>query len=132
MGSAPQRHVLLVEEDEEFRTGVQGMLAEAGFRVTAAVDFFAAIKVIEAGERIDLLLTGLRMTAGTPNGMAISRMVRLRRRQLPTLYMTGFYEPTVLSALDPGVPILTKPFTARELVAAITVACHRHEDNSAS
>jgi DNA-binding NtrC family response regulator len=113
------KHVLIVEDDSSFRLVVARMLEVAGFRVTATENFSAAIEVIEGDDRIDLLLTDIRMPAGTPNGVTIGRMTQLRRHRLPIIYMTGAYDPRTLSALVPETTVLMKPFSGAELVRAV-------------
>ena len=115
-------HILVVDDDLQYRTLVVRSLGKAGFHVSAAEDFFAAIKIIEGNQHVHLLLTDVRMPAGTPNGVAIGRMARFRRHQLPIVYMTGSYDTTELSAVEPHVPVLRKPFTVRRLLKTVEAA----------
>jgi DNA-binding NtrC family response regulator len=119
---AGRRHILVVDDDLQYRTLVVRMLGNAGFHVSAAGDFSAAIEIIEGNQRVHLLLTDVRMPAGTPNGVAIGRMVRFRRHRLPIVYMTGSYDTAELSAVEPHVPVLQKPFTIQKLLKTIEVA----------
>ena len=119
---AGRRHILVVDDDLQFRAVVGRILENAGFHVSAAADFSAAIKIIEGNQRVHLLLTDVGMPAGTPNGVAIGRMARFRRHRLPIVYMTGSYDTAELSAVEPHVPVLRKPFTIRELLKTVDVA----------
>ena len=116
------KHILVVEDDIQHRLIVVRILESAGFHVTAAANFAAAIEVIESDQRLHLLLTDIKMPEGTPNGVTIARMAHLRRHNLPIVYMSGSYEPATISALEPGVPTLAKPFTSRELIKVIEAA----------
>ena len=69
-----------------------------------------------------LLLADVQMPIGTPNGVAISRMARLRRHKLPIIYMTGFYDPARLRAVEPDIAVLSKPFTGQNLLRMIETA----------
>ena len=57
-------HILVVDDDLQYRTLVVRSLGKAGFHVSAAEDFFAAIKIIEGNQHVHLLLTDVRMPAG--------------------------------------------------------------------
>jgi CheY-like chemotaxis protein len=117
--NAAPKHILVVEDDIQHRLIVVRILENAGFHVTAAQGFAAAIEVIESDERLHVLLTDIKMPEGTPNGVTIARMAQVRRHKLPIVYMSGSYEPDTISALEPGVPTLAKPFTSRELIKVI-------------
>ena len=119
---AGRTHILVVDDDLQYRTLVVRSLGKAGFHVSAAEDFFAAIKIIEGNQHVHLLLTDVRMPAGTPNGVAIGRMARFRRHRLPIVYMTGSYETIELSAVEPRVPVLRKPFSIRKLLKTVEAA----------
>jgi CheY-like chemotaxis protein len=101
-----RRHILLVDDDKIFGEAVGQTLRNAGFQVTIAADFRAALQVLEAAGRLDLLLADIVMPSGV-NGLALSRMARLRRPDLKVVYMTGYSIPGVeRQALG---PILIKP-----------------------
>lgn len=111
-------HVLVVEDDLRYRRSLAVTLEAAGYRVSAPGDPIAVLQIIET-EHVDLLLLDIRMPAGTPNGVTIGRMARNRRSRLPIAYITGAYDPALLSAIEPDVPVLTKPFTASELISLV-------------
>jgi CheY-like chemotaxis protein len=121
------KHILIVDDDAFYRDLVLWILEDAGFQVTAAEDFSAAIKVIEGDQRVHLLLADVQMPAGTPNGVAISRMARLRRHKLPIIYMTGFYDPARLRAVEPDIAVLSKPFTGQNLLRMVETALNPAE-----
>lgn len=120
MDPSPARHILVVEDDDSYRRLVARMLERAGYRVTLAADFDAAIKVIDGPEPIDLLLTDIGMPAGTPHGVSISRVAEFRRTGLKVLYMTGGQDLSQFAQFAPGATVLNKPFTADQLAQAIT------------
>jgi two-component system cell cycle response regulator CpdR len=122
MDPAAAHHILVVEDDDSFRRLVTRMLERAGYRVTAAADFDAAIQVIDGPEPIDLLLTDIGMPEGTPHGVSISRVAEFRRTGLKILYMTGGQDVTKFVQFAPGAIVLDKPFTAAQLTEAITAA----------
>ena len=116
------KHILIVDDDVFYRNLVLWILEDAGFRVTAAEDFTAAIKVLEGDERLHMLLADVQMPVGTPNGVTIARMARLRRHKLPIVFMTGFYDPEKLGAIEPNIAVLRKPFTGQDLLRMVEAA----------
>jgi CheY-like chemotaxis protein len=116
------KHILIVDDDVFYRKLVLWILEDAGFRVTAAEDFSAVIKVLEADQHVHMLLADVQMPVGTPNGVTISRMARLRRHKLPIVYMTGFYDPAKLQAVEPDIAVLSKPFTGQDLLRIVEAA----------
>lgn len=116
------KHILIVDDDVFYRNLVLWILDDAGFQVTTAEDFAAAIKVVEGDRHVHLMLADVQMPVGTPNGVAIGRMARLRRNKLPIVYMTGFYDPAKLRAVEPDIPVLIKPFTGQDLLRMVEAA----------
>ena len=89
-----KRHILLVDDDKTFNEAVGQLLRRAGFEVTQATDFRVALEVLEAEGQIDLLISDIVMPSSV-NGIALSRMARLRRRDLKVLYLTGYNIPGI-------------------------------------
>jgi CheY-like chemotaxis protein len=106
-------HVLLVEDDQTFGETLGQVLRRAGYDVSIATDFRVALEVLESSRPIDLLLTDIVMPASV-NGIALSRMARLRRRDLKVVYLTGYNIPGIENeALG---PILRKPVEDAQLL----------------
>jgi CheY-like chemotaxis protein len=116
------KHILIVDDDVFYRKLALWILEDAGFRATTAEDFTAAIKVLEGDERVHMLLADVQMPVGTPNGVTIARMARLRRHKLPIVFMTGFYDPEKLGAIEPDIAVLRKPFTSQDLLRIVEAA----------
>lgn len=99
-------HILLVEDDDAFREALARTLQREGYVVCVAPDFRDALEILESEQRIDLLLTDIVMPDRV-NGVALSRMARLRRQELKVVYMTAYNIPGIdREALG---PILRKP-----------------------
>lgn len=122
MDQQTSRHILVVEDDESYCRMVARMLKTEGYRVTMAEDFSAAIAVIDSPEPIDLLLTDVGMPAGTPHGLSIGKVAEFRRQGLRVLYMTGGHDLTKFTQFAAGAPVLRKPFTTNQLLAAVATA----------
>jgi DNA-binding NtrC family response regulator len=116
------RTILLVEDDEGSAYAVARCLRAIGYEVVAARDFRQALEALDSPRSIDLLLTDIRLTAGTPHGFALGRMARMRRPQLRVVYITGVAdlpESEIEGALG---PVLRKPLDPAILAAEIARA----------
>jgi CheY-like chemotaxis protein len=109
-------HILVVEDDKAFGEAVGQILRRAGFDVALACDFRTALEVLESERPIDLLLTDIVMP-GSVNGIALSRMARLRRRDLKVVYLTGYNVPGVET--EASGPILRKPVDDAVLISEL-------------
>jgi CheY-like chemotaxis protein len=115
-GEARRRHILLVEDDAAACAAYSQGLREAGYEVSVATEFRLALEILEADRPLDLLLVDIVMP-GSVNGLALSRMARMRRRDLKVIYLTGYSIPGAeQEALG---PILLKPVEAPRLVSEI-------------
>jgi CheY-like chemotaxis protein len=115
LGSA-RRHILFVDDDGTFGEAMAQVLRRAGFDVTFACDFRLALEVLEADCQIDMLICDIVMP-NSVNGIALTRMARLRRRDLKVMYITGHNIPGVeKEALG---PILRKPVDEARLVSEV-------------
>ena len=116
---AVKSHILLVEDDETCREAYIRILRKAGYDVSSATDFRVALEVLEAERPVDLLMVDIVMP-GSVNGIALSRMARMRRRDIKVLYVTGYRIPGVeRAALG---PILQKPVDDALLVSEVARA----------
>lgn len=115
-------HVLVIDDDPAYCRLVRRMLEAAGYSVATAPDYVEGLAIVESNEPIDLLLTDVNLPTGTPHGISIGMMAKRKRRALKVVYMTGEHDPKKLAPLTDGAPILHKPFTSDELVAALKKA----------
>jgi CheY-like chemotaxis protein len=121
MGASEAKHILVVEDDAAFRRLVARMLAGAGFKVTLAEDFRAAMQILDGADAIDLLLADIGLPQGTPHGLSLGCAARVHRPALKVLFMTGDQDPAKFALYAPETTaVLAKPFTAEQLVAAVT------------
>ena len=109
------KNILLVEDDEPLAAALGTIVEQAGYRVTVVSHFEHALNVLES-DAIDLLVTDIVMPKSI-NGLALSRMARMRRPTLPVVYMTAYD----ISGVDRQVlgEVLRKPVDREMLLDAI-------------
>ncbi|MET0262637.1 MAG: response regulator [Rariglobus sp.] len=113
--------ILVVDDDELFRTMLRAMLEQLGHTVTEASDGRHALEVYQAAE-FDLVLTDLIM----PGKEGIETILALRKinREVKIIAMSGGGRVTSMDYLDIARQVgakrlLKKPFTQRELQVTI-------------
>ncbi|NWB83636.1 MULTISPECIES: ATP-binding protein [Pseudomonas] len=111
--------VLIVEDDPAVRVLVSEVLGELGYRFVEACDANGAIPILDSGQRIDLLISDV----GLPgmNGRQLAEIGRQLRPGLRILFITGYAEHAAVRGgfLDPGMQMITKPFTFELLTAKV-------------
>jgi CheY-like chemotaxis protein len=112
--------VLVVDDEPTVRMLVSEILEDLGYTAIEASDGPAGLKVLQSDVRIDLLITDVGLPGGM-NGRQVADAARLARPDMKVLFMTGYAENAVLSHghLDPGMHVLTKPFTMEGLATRI-------------
>ena len=114
--AAGKGHILVVDDDQTLGEALCKVLRGAGYGATLATEFRTALEILEAEGPLDLLLVDIVMPDSV-NGIALSRMARLRRRELKVIYLTGYDIPGAdREALG---PILRKPVDNQELLDEI-------------
>ncbi|MDJ0388032.1 response regulator [Roseomonas sp. E05] len=108
--------VLVVDDDPGVRGVTATFLANLGHRAVEAADGEAALRVLEQGEDIRVMVTDLTMPRMTGQELA-SRAHRLRPG-LPILLLTGYADP---EAVPEGYPVLRKPFRQADLARCIAL-----------
>lgn len=114
--SASQGRILVFDDDRTYGEALGAVLRNAGFDVTVSAHFHPALELLSGDQPLDLLLADIVVPSGV-NGMALSRMARMRRRDLKIIYLTGHDLPGAeQEALG---PILRKPVTDQVLLAEV-------------
>jgi two-component system, cell cycle sensor histidine kinase and response regulator CckA len=116
---AGKETILVVEDADEIRRLVCGMLDLHGYNCLAAADGVDALRMIEDGaEQVDLLLTDMVMPKMM--GSELARHVAQRRPDIRILLMSGFCDDPVVRSLEhvPAI-FIAKPFTAAALCSKI-------------
>ena len=111
--------VLIVEDDPAVRVLVSAVLSELGYAFVEAGDADSAVPILDSEQRIDLLISDV----GLPgmNGRQLAEIGRQYRPELKVLFITGYAEHAAVRGgfLDPGMQMITKPFTFDLLTAKV-------------
>ena len=104
--------ILVVEDDDDVRAHSAEILRELGYRVLEAPNAQARAGDPGAATR-DRAAVHRRRHAGGMNGRQLADEAPRRRPGLKVLYTTGYAQNAIVhdGGLDPGVQLITKPFS---------------------
>jgi signal transduction histidine kinase/ActR/RegA family two-component response regulator len=114
--------ILLAEDEDQVRRIVANVLRHAGYRVFPASSPQAALRVVEEGSEVDLLLTDVVMPG--MNGRELAEQIRRLRPGVKVLFMSGYTDDVILrhGVLEAGVAFLEKPITPEALALKVRQA----------
>ena len=78
--------IVVAHDDPEFRETTVTALQAAGYDVIAFDGSMAAIDALEAAARVELLITRVAYPEGTPNGISLARMARVKKSGVRVLF----------------------------------------------
>ena len=109
--------VLVVDDEPSIRMLVADVLTDLGYAVVEVRDGASGLKVLRSETRVDLLVTDMMLPGGM-NGRQLTDAARAARPGLPVLFITGYAENALVGngQLEPGMQVVTKPFTLDALV----------------
>jgi CheY-like chemotaxis protein len=107
--------ILIVDDDPLVANSTVDMLLDLGHSVTEANSGERAVKLLESGQPLDLLLTDQAMPGMT--GVELAEIVRSKRPELPILLVTGYADLPASELAK--LPRLAKPYQQADLQAAI-------------
>jgi two-component system phosphate regulon response regulator OmpR len=124
--SAPDAHLLIVDDDERIRTLLQKFLMRNGFLVTAARDAAHARRVL-SGLEFDMIIMDVMMPG--EDGLSLTRALR-ETMKTPILLLTAKGETdNRIEGLEAGADdYLAKPFEPKELLLRINAVLRRMPD----
>ena len=111
--------VLVVEDSRDVADVTSSLLEQLGYRVVRAENAAEALRHLQQGIGVDLLLSDIVMP-GTINGLGLARICQERFPEIPVLLTSGFNDAA--QAADGRFDILRKPFELTALERAIEVA----------
>lgn len=120
----PRGTLLLAEDEAAVRRLAVTVLRRAGFEVLEAANGEEALRMLEArGSGVDVLVTDVIMPL--MGGRELAARLRAEDPTLPVLFISGYTGETTrhphewIGAPPRDVALLSKPFTAQELQAAV-------------
>jgi signal transduction histidine kinase len=107
--------ILLVEDNDEVRAYSAMILTELGYEVIEAPDADFALAVLQTNCRVDLLFTDVVLPG--KSGRVLADAALALRPDLKVLFTTGYSRNAIVhhGRLDPGVQLISKPFTFDQL-----------------
>jgi len=109
--------ILLAEDDDLVRRFATDRLRSRGYDVVEAGSGPEALEALGSMGQLDLLFTDVIMPGGM-TGSELADAVLALRPGTPVLYASGYTEDVIIhnDRLDPGVRLLAKPYSARQLL----------------
>ncbi len=105
---------LLVDDEDVVRASTADMLAELGYEISEAVSAEDALRLLDEGLCVDLLVTDHLMPG--KNGTDLAREFLQRSPTSRVLVVSGYAE---VEGVAPDLPRLVKPFRLAELAASL-------------
>ena len=120
--------ILVVEDDPDVRAHSTGILRELGYTILEAPVASVGLQLLEGHPEIRLLFTDVGLPGGM-NGRQLADAARQMRPDLKVLFTTGYARNAIVhdGRLDPGVSLITKPFTYAALAAKLSDMLDTHE-----
>ncbi|AKJ27809.1 Fis family transcriptional regulator [Caldimonas brevitalea] len=117
--------MVVVEDDEAFRAGVERSLQMAGYDVASFEDAESATRYL-SGNVAAMVLTDLRLPRS--DGLSVLEIARQKDREMPVVLMTGHGDiPTAIQAIRAGAyDFLEKPFSRERLLAVVARASDQY------
>jgi CheY-like chemotaxis protein len=111
--------VLLVEDDEQVRRFMRGLLSSEGYRVIEAKNGAEGLKIASETARIDLLLADMLLPE--LSGFDLAEQLLQLRPGLKILFVTGYIEGDIVqrSITELGASFLDKPFVPAALLQRV-------------
>jgi PAS domain S-box-containing protein len=124
--------ILVVEDYEQLRDFSTSVLRELGYTVIEASSGRAALDILQTGRGFDLLFTDVVLPEGMSGRQLADEALR-RRPDMKVLFTTGYTRNAIVhnGTLDPGVNLISKPFTYQELAAKVRAVLD-HDSSAAA
>ena len=112
--------VLVVDDEPTVRMLVCEVLSDLGYAALEAEDGPEGLRILESGDRVDLLITDVGLPNGM-NGRQLADAAIAMRPDLRVLFITGYADEiaTRRGQFDARMDILTKPFSLHTLAGKI-------------
>jgi len=128
MSDATTAHILLVDDNDEFRESTCWLLEDAGFEVSPFASAMALLEALEGspyGTAPTCIVSDIRMPR--MSGIELQQELKRRAVELPLVFVTAHADiPLAVEAMRNGaVNFIEKPFDPITLVHALRAATDR-------
>ncbi|MEM5383850.1 PAS domain S-box protein [Paraburkholderia phymatum] len=108
--------ILVVEDDQKVQTTAIDTLSELGYHVLKADDAQQALTVLRSGVDVDLLFSDVVMP-GPVRSTDMAAQAAMLLPRLKVLFTSGYTHNAIVHGgrLDPGVELLSKPYSREQL-----------------
>jgi signal transduction histidine kinase/CheY-like chemotaxis protein/PAS domain-containing protein len=112
--------ILVVDDEPSIRMLLAEVLNDAGYGTVEAADGPSALRILQSGAKIDLLITDVGLPGGI-NGRQLADAGRVGRPALKVLFITGYAQNAAVGngQLGPGMQLMTKPFAMDALASRV-------------
>jgi len=119
-GAGRGQTILVVEDDDNVRASVVGLLETLGYRCREAADAQQALETLRADPAVDLIFSDVVMP-GPLKTRDFASQVEAMSPGLPILFTSGYTDNAIVhqGRLDPGVALLSKPYTRGDLARKV-------------
>jgi CheY-like chemotaxis protein len=126
-----KKRILIVEDEALTVLALQQELAELGYEIAGDASTAADALRVAEDNRADLVLMDIQLDGGV-SGIAAAAAIR-GHLDIPVVFLTAHASTvTIAQAVDSGAfGYLLKPYTVPELKAAIEIALHKHNTETA-
>ena len=121
LAKAPERVVLVVDDEPAVRELINVVLASHGFRVCVARDGIEALRTFkELGRTLSMVVIDLQLPG--MSGLEVVRAIRDQDQSLPVVVASGRLDDRLLVELKQVevTAFLSKPFTVAQLLQTVT------------
>ena len=121
--------ILIVDDEQDIRLLVAGILEDEGYRPCVAADSAAALAVLEASPPPALLILDIWLQGSELDGMELLKLLRRKNPDLPIIMISGHGNiETAVSAIKLGAyDFIEKPFNSDRLLLQIARALEAAE-----
>lgn len=112
--------ILIIEDDLSVRNAMAQVLYELGYQVATAYNPEVAMRYIQGGMEVDLIISDIRMP-GRLTALEMRDQLHAEGRRMPMLFTTGYSSEHLkeqIPALE-GSTVLFKPFSMLDLAGAV-------------
>jgi len=111
-------HILIVDDDEHILLFLATALESSGYEVMKTPTALEALALLDAGMKVDLLITDLLMPI--LDGDSLITIVRQQQPRLPIIVVSAQLPPSESEGPRPeGITVLRKPLAYQQLVDAV-------------